>query len=155
MTELSTKPGSSIKQHTNHTDQLKTGSAPLKQIGDQYKPWVIYRNSTTHVPPLSSVLTSLHRTIESGHDGNLNTGTLSERSVYCPRSFGAEAPYHKWPSSKVLQLKLTQPALPHTCSPNKPYNCKSLGSLGFWAIALPSSLPGLAIKRLQFLHWNF
>lgn len=74
-----------MKQHTNHTDQLKTGSAPLKQIGNQYKLELLADTALRMCHPCPLFL----------NDQNLNNGTLSERNVCYSRSFGAEAPYHK------------------------------------------------------------
>lgn len=43
-----------LKQHTHHTDQLPTGSAPLKQTGDEHNPGIILQRQHGHVSPLSS-----------------------------------------------------------------------------------------------------
>ena len=52
MTELSIKVGSSMKQHTNHTDQLKTGPIPLKHIGDSYNPYLQRQHCRCAIPVL-------------------------------------------------------------------------------------------------------
>lgn len=64
--------------------------------------------------------------------------------------------YHKWPSPKVRQLKLTPAALPQTCSDNslKPSHCKPLASSCFKWYSFPFYLPStLHIKQFQFFPW--
>lgn len=57
----------------------------------------------------------------SGHNQKLNTKTLSESKGPLSRKFSVDAPYHKFPISKVLRFKLVLPALPH---PRSPYTLK-------------------------------
>lgn len=41
---------------------------------------------------------------------------LGSEGGRCPGGCGAEAPYSKWPSSNVFQLKRALPVFPHTCA---------------------------------------
>lgn len=51
-----------------------------------------------------------------GHNWNLILELLWNQRVHCPRRFSAGVPYHKWPRSRVLQLKLILPAFSHNFS---------------------------------------
>lgn len=50
-----------------------------------------------------------------GHNRDLRRRILSDAKG--PGRYGAEAPYHKCPSSKVLQVQLAPPGFPHTDYP--------------------------------------
>lgn len=97
------------------------------------------------------------------------TGTAepSQRQrVPCPGRSCVDAPYRKWPISKVLQLRLGPITIPHTYSliPLKTHLDLGPGGWGFWALVSILWVVAFIIKQLGsasagwmnsvLLHWS-
>lgn len=67
---------------------------------------------------------------------------LEHQNLFRSKGSTVGVPYHKWPSSKVLQSSFSLPVLLHTCShkPLKPNPNLGSGSSSFWALASYSSV---------------
>ena len=96
--------------------------------------------------------------------GTWTTQPFQKQRVHCPGRPGAEAPYLKWPSSKVLPLKHAPPSLLHTRPSVPPPPLKTchlfplkevnLGSLGCLEILFPCCiLDALAITLTVCYSW--
>ena len=77
--------------------------------GEKFGLWLPW-NQSHHPTPTPAV--------EPKDQGITRTWTVSEAQGSVVQKVPVLMPlYHKWPSSKVLQWKLSPPALLHTCSP--------------------------------------